>query len=91
MEGAELVTQSMFRDYKPPKRREKDNPERELCSEEGCKAYPQSGKNYCTGHARRHGEVKSCLHRDCKAPPKKGQDYCRWHGSEVKDEPVGAD
>lgn len=86
-EGSVRQVQSVFSDYKPPKRRAHDKGHI-LCSEEGCKAYPQDGKNYCTGHARLHGEAKTCNHRDCKAPPKKGTDYCRWHSTvTVTDEP----
>lgn len=80
IEGTVKQVQPIFSNYKPPKRREHDKGH-VLCSEEGCKAYPMSGKNYCPGHARVHGEVKLCAHRDCKAPPKKGTDFCRWHGS----------
>jgi len=81
----------VFSNYKPPKRRERDNPDRALCSEEGCKAYPKTGKNYCEGHARIHGEVKTCAKEDCKAPPKSGQKFCRWHGPKVSDESGSAD
>ena len=86
-EGTAQQAQSFFRNYQPPKRRAHDKGHA-LCSEEGCKAYPMDGKNYCAGHARVHGEVKTCDHRDCKAPPKKGTDYCRWHSTTaVTDEP----
>ena len=86
-EGTVRQVQPVFTNYRPPKRRAHDKGHA-LCSEEGCKAYPQEGKNYCTGHARIHGEAKTCGHRDCKAPPKKGTDYCRWHSTAtVTDEP----
>lgn len=83
-QGTVRQVQSVFSNYRPPKRRAGDNGQA-LCSEEGCRAYPAKDKNYCTGHARQHGEMKLCSHRDCKAPPKKGTDHCRWHGS--ADEP----
>ena len=78
-EGTVKQTHSQFRAYQPPKRRAHDQGHA-LCSEDGCKAYPVDGKNYCPGHARQHGEMKTCEHRDCMAPPKKGTDFCRWHG-----------
>jgi hypothetical protein len=80
VEGTVRQVQSVFTDYKPPKRRLKDNPSKALCSEDGCNAFPVDGKNYCPGHARAHGEMKLCAHRDCKGAPKNGTDYCRWHG-----------
>lgn len=87
VEGTVRQVQSVFSDYKPPKRRLKDSPDKLLCSEDGCKAFPVEGKNYCPGHARSKGEMKTCSHRDCKAAPKKGTDYCRWHTTAVTDEP----
>lgn len=84
-------TQSFMRPYQPPKRRQGDNPDRELCAHEGCKAYPRAGKSYCPGHGRMHGESPVCQHRDCNAPPKKGTHYCRWHSGvsveELENEP----
>jgi hypothetical protein len=77
--GTTRQVQAIFSNYRPPKRRAHDKGH-VLCSEEGCKAYPADGKNYCTGHARQHGEMKQCAKRDCKAAPKKGTDFCRWHG-----------
>lgn len=82
VEGTAISTQSMMRAYQPPKRRQRDNPDRELCAEEGCKAYPREGRSYCPGHGRLHGESPVCQHRDCMAPPKKGTHYCRWHSSD---------
>ena len=38
--------------YKPPKRRVKDNPKRELCPMDGCKAFPTKATGYCVGHSR---------------------------------------
>ena len=84
-EGTVKQAQSQFRPYQPPKRRAHDQGHI-LCSEEGCKAYPIDGKNYCTGHARSHGEAKTCKHGECKAAPKKGEMYCRWHRTAVTDE-----
>ena len=84
-EGTIKQAQPVFTDYRPPKRRAHDHGH-DLCAEPDCKAYPMEGKNYCTGHARLHGEAKTCRHRDCKAAPRKGTDYCRWHGTEVSDE-----
>lgn len=72
--------------YKPPARRHRDNPEMELCAEEGCLAYP--GKDvggYCTGHAKTRGLAPKCAKPDCKASPKTGTDYCRWHGPKESD------
>jgi hypothetical protein len=43
--------------YRPPKRRMKDNPDKLLCSAEGCKAYPIKKVPYCAGHARKLGLV----------------------------------
>jgi len=86
VEGTVKQVQSVFSDYKPPKRRLKDNPDKLLCAEDGCKAFPVDGKSYCAGHGRSNGEAKTCNHRDCKAAPKKGTDYCRWHSTAVTDE-----
>jgi len=86
-EGTTRQVQSFFRNYEPPKRREHDKGHR-LCAEEGCKAYPATGKNYCAGHGRVHGEVKTCKHRECKAPPRSGTDYCRWHSAPITEEPT---
>jgi len=42
--------------YKPPKRREKDNPTKPLCEYEGgCKAFAMKAVPYCAGHARKLG------------------------------------
>ena len=89
--GTVRQVQSVFTDYKPPKRRLNDNPDKELCAHEGCNAFPMSNKNYCPGHARVHGEVKTCRKDGCKAPPKNGQDTCRWHETKVSDEPDPTD
>jgi len=43
--------------YKPPKRRDRDNPDRILCMFDGCKAFPMKTQEYCTGHARSLGLV----------------------------------
>lgn len=46
------VTQSHMRNYQPPKRRDGDNPDIELCSYEGCRAFPSKRwPPYCAGHA----------------------------------------
>ena len=82
-EGTTRQVQSTFRDYQPPKRRRNG---KELCAHDDCQAYQAEGKNYCTGHARAHGEAKTCKHGDCKAAPKKGEMYCRWHKTAVTDE-----
>ena len=59
-EGVELVTTgSAFSPYVPPSRRAKDNPDRLLCSHEGCKAYPMKDLEYCTGHARSMGLIEN--------------------------------
>ena len=44
--------------YRPPKRRVRDNPDKLLCSAEGCKAYPIKKAPYCAGHARSLGLVE---------------------------------
>lgn len=86
-EGTVRQVQPVFTNYRPPKRRAHDKGG-VLCSEEGCAAYPQSGKNYCAGHARLRGESKTCKNDGCMAPPKKGTDHCRWHTTAaVTDEP----
>jgi len=74
--------------YVPPKRRHRDNPERELCAEEGCKAYPLKDKPYCTGHARAHGLMPTCAKRDCHSAPMGDTNYCYYHQPEpaVSDE-----
>jgi hypothetical protein len=42
--------------YRPPKRREKDNPTKPLCEYEGgCKAFAMKAVPYCAGHARKLG------------------------------------
>lgn len=50
------VPQAHQRNYQPPKRRKKDNPEIQLCGADGCKAYPSKKFHpYCPGHARSLG------------------------------------
>jgi hypothetical protein len=44
--------------YRPPKRRDRDNPDKVLCSSEGCKAFPIKTTGYCAGHSRKLGLVK---------------------------------
>lgn len=55
----QVTTGSVFRDYTPPKRRQRDNPDRELCGVPECSAFP-SKKHYpwCAGHARSKGLIK---------------------------------
>lgn len=67
--------------YKPPARRDRDNPDLKLCSADGCKAYPSKklGGEYCAGHARQFGIGPICGQHDCKATPVKGTNFCRWH------------
>lgn len=77
--GVQLLHQAHISDYKPPPRRHRDNPDRALCSEDGCNAYPMSGKDYCTGHARHHGQTVTCAKRECNSYPKGDTLYCRWH------------
>ena len=58
-ENADRVVGSMFRDYEPPARRAKDNPEKELCGHEGCRAFPSKKHHpWCAGHARSRGLIK---------------------------------
>jgi len=40
------------------KRRVKDNG-KTLCASEGCRAYPMTSQEYCTGHARSLGVIKN--------------------------------
>jgi len=59
-EGVEQVDGGpMMRPYERPKRRAKDNPDRVLCSHEGCRAYPMKDLEYCTGHARSLGLIEN--------------------------------
>ena len=44
--------------YKPPKRREKDNPTKVLCPFDGCKAFPTKKTGYCIGHSRKLGLIE---------------------------------
>lgn len=44
-------------EYVPPKRRDRDNPDKVLCSMEGCKAFPIKSTHYCAGHSRSLGLV----------------------------------
>jgi hypothetical protein len=44
--------------YRPPKRRQRDNPEKLLCSAEDCKAFPMKSTGYCAGHSRSLGLVE---------------------------------
>jgi hypothetical protein len=44
--------------YRPPKRRKADNPDKLLCSFDGCKAFPIKTTPYCAGHSRKLGLVK---------------------------------
>ena len=41
--------------YRPPKRRRGDNPDKLLCSSEGCKGFPLKDVPYCAGHAKSLG------------------------------------
>lgn len=43
--------------YRPPKRRQRDNPDVILCSYEDCKAFPIKKTGYCAGHSRKLGLV----------------------------------
>ena len=43
--------------YKPPKRRDRDNPDKILCAAEDCKAFPIRATGYCAGHSRSMGLV----------------------------------
>lgn len=73
---------SIMRPYKPPARRDRDNPERLLCSFEGCKAYPLKDKSYCAGHQKAMGLTKpNCKGKQgtCRMPAIKGTDLCVAH------------
>ena len=74
--------------YVPPARRHRDNPERKLCSFEGCKGYPSKagGGDYCIGHAKSLGLVRLCRQPDCKGMPSQGDDYCYHHKPKVNDD-----
>lgn len=67
--------------YRPPARRDGDNPDLKLCAFEDCRAYPseKAGGDYCMGHARQLGMVPTCAKPDCKSSPKPSSGYCRWH------------
>jgi len=47
------VPQAHQREYEPPTRRHRDNPDIALCRYEDCRAYPSKKfDGYCSGHAR---------------------------------------
>lgn len=73
--------QPVFSPYIPPKRRDRDNPDVELCAQEDCKAFPADGYQYCIGHARKRGLLAGpkCAVDGCKASPMK-TGYCYGHG-----------
>jgi hypothetical protein len=56
---APVVTQSIMRPYQVPKRRRSDNPDKLLCSFEGCKGFPMREQIYCVGHARSLGLIQN--------------------------------
>jgi hypothetical protein len=41
--------------YKPPKRRQKDNPKKAFCPADGCRAFPTKTTGYCVGHSKQLG------------------------------------
>jgi len=54
---------------KPPKRRERDAPDKALCAEDGCKAWPVKDLLYCAGHARTNGILPTCQREGCNGAP----------------------
>jgi len=54
--------------YKKPPRRRKDNPDKLLCAEDGCGAFPMRELEYCTGHARSKGLIENWKSRGPKNP-----------------------
>lgn len=58
-DSSAVVTQSIMRPYQVPKRRRQDNPDKLLCSFEGCKGFPMREQVYCVGHARSLGLIKN--------------------------------
>jgi hypothetical protein len=72
--------QSVFSNYKPPARRQGDNPDKALCSAEGCNAFPSKRfAPYCPGHARSLGLAPKCDHAKCGAPPMGETKFCYYH------------
>jgi hypothetical protein len=65
--------------YKPPKRRNYDNPDLPLCAEEDCRAYPMKTTPYCAAHARSKGLLPHCSVEGCHAAPMKGTEKCYGH------------
>ena len=51
------ATQWSTAPYVPPARRQRDNPDRTLCSYEDCKAFPMKSTGYCAGHSNKLGLV----------------------------------
>lgn len=58
-EGVQPIAHSVMRPYQVPKRRRLDNPDKLLCSFEGCKGFPMREQVYCVGHARSLGLIKN--------------------------------
>lgn len=58
-DGVELAVGNQLAAYVPPKRRAKDNPDKILCQQDDCKAFPMKTLDYCTGHARSRGLIEN--------------------------------
>jgi hypothetical protein len=60
-EGVRISVGNLMSPYKPPKRRLQDNPEKVLCANDGCKAFPMKAGDHglCTGHARSAGLIEN--------------------------------
>ncbi len=49
---------NVFKPYVKPPRRHRDNPDKVLCAEDGCNAFPMKTLEFCTGHARSKGLIE---------------------------------
>ena len=58
-DGISVAVGNVFEPYVKPKRRRKDNPDKLLCMEDGCNAFPMKELDYCTGHARSMGLIEN--------------------------------
>lgn len=75
--NVQLAVGNIMAPYKPPPRRDLDNPELALCAEEDCKAFPVKGLDYCAGHSRKRGLMSTC--QMCGRIPLKGTRFCYQH------------
>jgi hypothetical protein len=54
-ENVKLLTQPHMSNFVPPKRFKDDREGKQLCSADGCRAYPMKDTGYCAGHTRSLG------------------------------------